>query len=186
MVQLLKSGRRMVKSAMDFAKTCEQRLQSKLDPGAVILEGWRPSMQPDQYSCGVQSCFMILRYFGKARSVESVEKELGTDENGTTASAIITLLRRRGLRVGIDAGASLDSLREAIRRGSPVLVSTIHAGGHWVVVYGFSHGCIYVSDPSCKRPFSRWTIRYFMAHWERWALTVSRKIATRKIRNKKR
>ncbi len=176
----------MLKSVMDLAKTCEQRLQSKLDPGAMTLEGWRPSMQPDRYSCGAQSCFMILRYFGKARSVESVEKELGTDEDGTTASAITDLLRRRGLRVAVHTGSSLDALRKAIRRGSPVLVSTIHAGGHWVVVYGFSHGCIYVSDPSCKRLFSRWSVEYFLAHWERWALTVSRKIATRKIRNKKR
>ncbi len=71
MVELLKSSRRMLKSAMDLVKTGEQRLQSKLDPGAVTLVGWRPSMQPDRYSCGAQSCFMILRYFGKARSVEN-------------------------------------------------------------------------------------------------------------------
>lgn len=148
------------------------------DPGAVVLEGFEPSLQLDMHSCGAQSAFMVLRWFGRARSVDAVTRALGTTTDGTDEGAIVRLLRARGLRVRIHQDATMKTIESAIRAGSPALVCLDEGDGHYAVVYGFSRQFVRLADPSWRRSVRtivpRAEFRERWAPW-RWAL-VPRKV----------
>ena len=121
-------------------------IEKWFDPDCTCLEGFTRSLQLDDYSCGAQCAFMILRFFGKARSIQNVTRQLGTDTDGTSQYQIKGLLERRGLRVKRIRAPKLKHLREAIDDNRPVLVSM--DTDHWAVVCGYSRGAIYIADPS--------------------------------------
>ena len=141
---------------------------------ATLLDIGR-SLQLDSYSCGAQSAFMILRYYGKARSPAAVARALGTnEENGTSGEAIRSLFRQRGLRSVVRSKATLRDLKEAIDAEAPALVS-LDDEGHWGVVYGYSRQKVYLADPSIRRS---WRVACakdaFRERWDRWAMIVHR------------
>jgi len=147
--------------------------EKAIDPDSVVLPGFRRSLQFDGYSCGVQSTFMILRYYRKARSVLNVERELGTDADGTTTRQIRSLIRRRGLHSTIIPKARLRDLRSQIDLGRPVLISPLDST-HWSVVYGYSPNIgIYVADPFLPVGLScLFSGEEFKDYWDRWAMPV--------------
>ena len=69
----------------------------------------------DDYSCGAQSAFVVLKYYGKARSIKNVTRELGITCDGTDSGQLRRLfaghdgttgqwrsdLERRSLPVGL-------------------------------------------------------------------------------------
>lgn len=117
---------------------------------------------------------MILRYFGKARSIDAVTKALGTTANGTATMAIVRLFRHRGLEPRINARADIYDLKMALDLGAPSLVS-MDEGGHWAVVYGYARGAVFLADPSLKRSLRvRVPTTAFCARWDRWAMVVRR------------
>jgi hypothetical protein len=84
---------------------------------------------------------MILRYYGKARSITNVTRELGTTEDGTDQYQIRNLLIKRGLIPRRINRPTIAKLRHAIDAGCPVLVgldSKDTECGHWAVVYGYA------------------------------------------------
>ena len=87
-----------LRTAKDLADSLANvvKLIEEWDSSAIILKGIRRSLQLDRYSCGVQSVRIILAYFGRSVSVDSIERKLETDEEGTSITAIRQLLKSRG------------------------------------------------------------------------------------------
>lgn len=163
----------LVKSLVDWFSRCLQRIEERRSPDSIVL-GVRRSIQLDGHSCGAQSAFMILRYFGKARSISAVSNALGTNQTGTSTTSIVRLFRRRGLKPRINARANVDDLAKAVGLGAPSLVS-MDDGEHWAVVYGYARGAVFLADPSIRRSLRvRVPTAAFCARWDRWAMVVRR------------
>ena len=160
-----------LKPVVDKTASLLKCVEAVLDPKCTCLPGFSRSLQLDDYSCGAQCAFMILRYFGKARSIGNVTRELGTDTEGTSQYQIKDLLERRGLRIKRIRAPKLKHLREAIDDNCPLLVSM--DTDHWAVVCGYSRGAIYIADPSWYRSFfSRCPVENFRRRWDKWAMVV--------------
>ena len=160
-----------LKPLLDTIMNPVKVIEEWADPDCRCLDGFTRSLQLDGYSCGAQCTFMILRYFGKARSIENVTRELATDTDGTSQTQIRTLLKRRGLRPKRISSPKLRHLREAIDDNCPVLVSM--DTDHWAVVYGYGPGAIYIVDPALRRSFfCRCPVENFCRRWDKWALVV--------------
>lgn len=140
------------------------------DRDAALLDV-RRSIQLDSYSCGVQSAYMILRYYGRGRSRTATERALGTDEDGTSTARLLALFRKRRLKPVIKARATLADLRRGIDEHAPALVS-LDDGGHWAVVYGYGRGTVYVADPSARRLRVAVPTPVFRRRWDHWAMIV--------------
>jgi predicted double-glycine peptidase len=154
---------------VDALFTSLARSEEKLHPRAVLLPNFPRSIQLDYYSCGAKSTYMVLKYFGKRCTPGSVERELGTDEDGTSPTDIKRVLRKHGLKVHVNADMGLRDLRKAINAGSPVLVS-LYDGWHYSVVYGYSDKYIFVMNPSLGEMGSlKCAVR--LAEW-RWNIIV--------------
>jgi ABC-type bacteriocin/lantibiotic exporter with double-glycine peptidase domain len=161
-----------MKTVVDAVAGLLQSIDESLALDPVLLDIKR-SIQLDDYSCGAQSAFMILRYFGKARSVTAVARAVGTNEGGTTTRALLKLFRKRKLKPVIKANATLDDLRSAIADGAPSLVS-LDGNVHWGVVYGYSSKNIYLADPSLWKSIRvGMSVEKFLDRWDRWAMIVS-------------
>lgn len=163
----------LVKPLVDWIARRLQVIEERRSPGAMVL-GVRRRVQLDRISCGAQAAFMVLEYFGKARSIDVVTRALGTDEDGTGTMAIVRLFRRRGLKPRINARADIYDLAKALDLGAPSLVS-MDDGEHWAVVYGYAQGAVFLADPSIRRSLRvRVPTTAFCARWDRWAMVVRR------------
>ena len=140
---------RILKPFADAIARGAQTLETAVRGGDddVVLDGFGRAVQLDHYSCGAQSAFMILRYFGKARSIERTIKLLGTDADGTGIQAMTTLFRARGLTPKRIKDGGKKDIRGAIEDGHPVLV-LLDDEEHWACVYGYGKGRVYLADPS--------------------------------------
>jgi len=163
-----------LKSLVDKAARAAQRADEAFSDDAVLLDVER-SVQLDGWSCGAQSGYMLLRYFGKARSLDATARALRTDEDGTSEASLLRLFRQRQLRVRVRKRATLRDLRGGIDRDAPSLVS-MDDGGHWAIVYGYSASKIFVADPSLLRSVGvGFAVSAFENRWDHWAAIVSRK-----------
>ncbi len=164
-----------LKYIVDKAANVAKSLEEYCDPDAIVLDMDR-SLQLDRYSCGVQSAYMILRYYGKARSISNVEKLLGTDEDGTTESSILRLFRQRGLSVLVRPHARMKDIYHAIDEYGGPMLTYLKDNDHWSVVYGYSPDKIYVLDPSLySARLCGWDKSYFKSRWGRWGAIAYRK-----------
>ena len=163
-----------LRTAKDLADSLANvvKLIEEWDSSAIILKGIRRSLQLDRYSCGVQSVRIILAYFGRSVSVDSIERKLETDEEGTSITAIRQLLKSRGLTTTIRVDATLRDIKRAIYSGCPVLVSFSH-DEHWAVVYGYSKKAIYIADSSITKNLRcRVSKARFLRQWDGWMMAV--------------
>lgn len=133
--------------AVDKLMTSLARMEEHLHPDASILPNFPRSIQLDYYSCGAKSTYMVLKYFGKRCTHESVERQLGTTIEGTSRADIVRVLRKHRLKVQVNTKMSINDLKKAIKAGSPVLVS-LYDNWHYSVVYGISDTHIFVMNPS--------------------------------------
>jgi ABC-type bacteriocin/lantibiotic exporter with double-glycine peptidase domain len=167
MDQFIRIAKILADSVGNVAKWFEDQ-----DPSATILRGVHRSLQLDRYSCVVQSARVILDYFGRSLSIDSIELRLGTDSDGTSTTAIRHLFRARGLTTTIHADAMFRDIKKAIDSGSPLLVS-LSGSEHWAVVYGYSKGAVFVADSSItKNPRCRVSRARFLKQWDRWMMSV--------------
>jgi ABC-type bacteriocin/lantibiotic exporter with double-glycine peptidase domain len=146
----------------------------ELDPNAVILPTIERSLHLDFYSCGVQSTYVILKYFRKRISLTKLDRELQTDWTGTEAADTKRVLKRYGLKCDVERAAKLRDIRKAINGGCPVLV-TMYEGAHWSVVYGYSKTHVYVVDswiPS--NVWCRVAKEKFREEWDKWVMVVKK------------
>ena len=159
---------------IDTAFTVLKDLEELAYPSAVVLPNFPRSIQLDGYSCGAKSVYTVLRYFGKRCTVQSVEQQLKTDEDGTWNKDVYRVLKERKLRYKVNTHAGLRDLYRGIKEDRPVIVS-LYEGKHFSVVYGFSRGHIFVMDPLiesvadlfCAVPKSK-----FREIWDRWGVVV--------------
>lgn len=161
-----------VKRVADRIAGWMQSIEETFARDAVLLD-MRRTIQVTGYTCGAESAYMILRYFGKARSIGAVTRALDTDEAGTSTRSLLALFRKRGLRPAINARATLDDLRRAIDAGAPVLVS-MDDERHWSVAYGYSSTKrFFILDPSIRRSQRvALSVDAFQARWDRWAMII--------------
>lgn len=141
--------------------------------GDVVLDGFERSIQLDDFSCGAQVTYAILRYFGRARSISRTTDLLGTDDDGTAWAAMRRLFVARGLRTRFRDGARKRDIKTAIDAGAPVVVS-VDDEEHWACVFGYGKHHVYLADPSLPRSMRvlvTWST--FMGRWDRWAGVVS-------------
>lgn len=142
------------------------------DRGASYLEMDR-SIQLDGYSCGVQSAYSILNYYGKARSINNVEKLLGAYERGyASEAAIYKLFRERNLKISKRSKATIKTIKESIDEYEAPMLTTIDETDHWIVVYGYSKSSIFVLDSIVYRPFVKWSKKRFKKRWDNWGAII--------------
>jgi ABC-type bacteriocin/lantibiotic exporter with double-glycine peptidase domain len=162
----------MLKNFFDTICNAIKDVEEFLSPSAVVIPGIKRSVQLDGYSCGAQCAYVILKYYGKARSIDATKKALGTTKEGTDTGPILRLLRKRGLRVSIKKDATLRNIYEAIDNQWPILIS-VDDGDHWVVIYGYSEDGIYILDPALKSLLCEWSAEEFGGRWdEAWVGVV--------------
>ena len=109
------------------------------------VPGYRQSRN---YSCGYAAVLMVLRYFEKTFTGQSIFDALGTARTGTGQSAIVRVLRRAGVSANVRYDMGFDRIVRSVSAGK-VLVSYLVDEEHWVVLYGYgeSPSRIYVADP---------------------------------------
>lgn len=152
------------------------RSEEQLHPTATLLLDFPRSIQLDFYSCGAKSTYMILKYFGKKCTHESVERQLGTETDGTSPSDIKRVLKKHGLKIHMNTDMGIRDLKAAIKSGSPVLVS-VNDGWHYSVIYGFSKTHVFVMNPSLGEMGSI-KVAVSKSEWreifDRWGVVVSK------------
>jgi predicted double-glycine peptidase len=132
--------------------------------GPALLEGVPDVRQSTSYSCGAAALQAVLGYYGIEAREDVLMKELRTTEaQGTHPADILRVARARGLRAELREGLTLDDLRAALAKGTPVMVAMqawadVQApgfswaktweDGHYVIVLGMNAAEIVVEDPS--------------------------------------
>ena len=168
----------MVQNIIDAIATTVARIEILTHTDATILPNFPRALQLDSYSCGAKSVYCILQYFDRQCTLESVEEQLHTDENGTDVSDIKRVLKRYGLAFQILRKPGLRDLKAAIDDDCPVLISLCN-GSHYSVVYGYSDSHIFVSNPSLNILTGFGSIRCaipnaeFRRVWDRWGIVVN-------------
>ncbi|MCP4446084.1 MAG: hypothetical protein GY811_12165 [Myxococcales bacterium] len=148
-------------------------LWSDDDDDAVSLD-MPMCKQLDGHSCGLEVVRCVLQYFGHRPSRAKLRNMLGTSpRHGTSEDAIQEVLEDFGLGSRVIADGKLSDLRRCIRDGEPVIV-TVDEGEHWLVVTGYSTGCISVMDPRPWVLVSQMDSEEFELNWcEGWGIAVS-------------
>jgi ABC-type bacteriocin/lantibiotic exporter with double-glycine peptidase domain len=125
------------------------------------LLGYR---QTRSYSCGFATALMVLRTFERPVEARELFESLRTGRSGTRQTAIVTELRRRGLRANTRYDLDFAGLARAIDAGK-LVVAYLGDAEHWLVVYGYGRGPerVFVADPrpgeACEHPWDRYGAR---------------------------
>ena len=134
------------------------------------------TFQLDLNSCGAQSAYMVMSYFGSTPSIEYVSRMVHTTKTGTSPTPMIQYFRSRGLSVSTFQRKAVGLIKRAIDKGCPVITSMKDQEGHWVVVYGYSRRHIWILDPAMKRILgTRQSVERFRARWDGYAMVISRR-----------
>lgn len=111
--------------------------------------------QESWFTCGPACLRMVLAFFGIVRTEAEVVKECDTTELGTTTVKLSTGAYKFGLKSSSLKNASIDDIKNELRKGRPVIVlidpSYLYGGisgfGHFIVIVGFSDEEIIYHDP---------------------------------------
>ena len=154
------------------------------DEYPVVLEGIERSVQKNFHECGARCTFMVLKYYGKVRSYNKVYDDLHRTDGGITPASMKRLIREKGLTAGEFDGRGIDKLKKSIDMGAPIIawiyrelnikVERISIN-HWVVVYGYDRGNIWVMDPNPLAIRKRIPIKSFKKKWSGGGIVVRRK-----------
>ena len=163
-----------LKPALDSVYNVAKAAEETLDPSSVVLKGFPRSLQLDSFSCGAQSVFSILKYFGKAKSCRNTQKELHTTQDGTDLDNIRKLFKKRGLITKRINMPTIAKIKKAINNGWPLLIS-LYDDAHYSVIYGYGRNSIYMADPMALKSLCRIPLKEFREDWDRWAMIVKLK-----------
>lgn len=163
----------MLKKVLDAVRTNLDGVEAWFVPGVTMLDLKR-SVQLDRFSCGAQCVAMILSVFGKSETIGRIVGTLDVGEKGVGPTRLREFLERHGLKTRRKNRATLEDIKRAIAKGSPVLLCS-KDGGHWIVAFGFTKNAVCVADPSiCVRSLrTRWLDEKFEAYRDRTAYIVS-------------
>jgi ABC-type bacteriocin/lantibiotic exporter with double-glycine peptidase domain len=169
----------MIQQIVDFFASFGAEVEALFHSDAITLPDFPRSIQLDDYSCGAKVVYCILQYYDKQCTLDSVERLLKTDEDGTSVSDIKRVLNRYGLVCRTLRKPGLRDLKAAIDDDCPVLVS-LYDGSHYAVIYGYSSSHIFVSNPSLNVLTGYGSIRCaipnaeFRKVWDKWAVVLSK------------
>lgn len=147
--------------------------QSKY-PYSVILDMYRV-IQLDRYSCGIQSAFVILKYYGMVNSINDLNYDVkALQKVGIDTDPLLNILKSFGAKIYVNENAELDDIKSAIIERKPILIS-VDEGEHWVVIYGFSEDRIFVLDSSLHSSIRcTWTYEELINRWDdNWIAVIS-------------
>ncbi len=128
---------------------------------------------PGNYYCGPTSLGMALDYYGVNRTTKDLAKSCSTTPDGTSAGNLLAAAKRAGMSGSyMKEGMSIDSLKEILQSGKPVVVNVntqgYWGGGHYMTAVGVSDGKVYLNDPWAGTTRS-YTFAQFSAQWStRW------------------
>jgi uncharacterized protein YvpB len=128
---------------------------------------------PGNYYCGPTSLGMALDYYGVNRTTKELAKSCSTTPDGTSAGNLLAAAKRAGMNGSyMKEGMSIDSLKEILQSGKPVVVNVntqgYWGGGHYMTAVGVSDGKVYLNDPWAGTTRS-YTFAQFSAQWStRW------------------
>jgi ABC-type bacteriocin/lantibiotic exporter with double-glycine peptidase domain len=164
---------RMILLFLQFLKTVFRMPPVRQSSSFVGVANFRRSLQRDDYTCGTRCVHMILRHHGKLMPFGTLKRVLRTNpDHGTAIEPMVSLLRKKGFRVGYRPRINMRELRASLRNGA---VAIVHLDGdHLAVVHGMDDSYVYVADPSFYRmPRNRHTHDRFKERWGNWALLVT-------------
>lgn len=136
--------------------------------------------QRTNYTCGPACLRMVLDYWGKSLSEDTLTRRTGaTPEDGLSPAGIVKFLRRNRYSHKQQQRMTLSLLNKYLQRGWPVIVayqawphkpSQTDLGkswdhGHYSVVVGLSDGRVCLVDPSSKRARRFLDADKFIASW---------------------
>ncbi len=128
---------------------------------------------PGNYYCGPTSLGMALDYYGVNRTTKDLAKSCSTTPDGTSAGNLLAAAKRAGMNGSyMKEGMSIDSLKDILKSGKPVVVNVntqgYWGGGHYMTAVGVSDGKVYLNDPWAGTTRS-YTFAQFSAQWStRW------------------
>lgn len=123
-------------------------------PG-YVLQGM-PLVRQTYNACGPASITQVLAYFGRQVSMADVSRQTRpTDRSYMTAQAIVNYAPRVGMQARLFTGGNLNTVRNAIRAGLPIIALQSHITDtgtvipHWRVLVGYNDatGQVYIMDP---------------------------------------
>ena len=121
--------------------------------------------QPNSYTCGPTSLYMILSFYGCGVSEATLAGWSGTGRNGTSHAGLAAAAGRAGARCNVafsynearytgpnQIKANINAGKPMIghiqcRPGSPPYVQS-YTGGHYIVIRGYNDSQYFVNDPA--------------------------------------
>jgi ATP-binding cassette subfamily B protein len=100
--------------------------------------------QRNQMDCGAACLKMILKYYGKYVSIETLRQLTETTREGASLSRISEAANKLGLKT---LGLKLDSKKLFERAPLPAILHW--ENNHFVVLYKIKKNTIYIADPAC-------------------------------------
>jgi hypothetical protein len=135
-----------------------------------------PYVRQTKALCGGASAAMVFRFWGDGRaSAESFAPLVDRRAGGIASDALAQAIENRGWK-SVQFTGTIDSLKDRMRSGQPVVVLTHERGEryHYVVAIGFARDYIVLHDPA-RGPSRRVKIDRFVRAWAAagsWALLV--------------
>lgn len=125
------------------------------------------SKQETDYYCGPAVVQMALARIGIVFTQKQLAKELATSpEVGTSADAIVALLRHHGLKPERRNGASLDDIRAALAEGKAAIVGYIDKDNdpHYALASIVTDDTITLADPAWGEAYTM-PLQEFESRW---------------------
>ena len=152
----------MVQYIIDALATTAAKIETFIHPDAVTLPGFPRSIFNWTIIPVVRNRFTVFcNIYNKQCTPESIEKQLHTDEDGTSVSDIKRVLKRYELAFRTLRKPGLRDLKAAIDDDCPVLIS-LYDGSHYALFMDIQTSHIFVSNPSLNI-LRLWqhTLRYY-------------------------
>lgn len=141
----------------------------------------RAYKQKNGWTCGPAVTKIILDYAGKSRADAHLVKQLKTTPAGTSNKQLVRFLKKSGVRLRVQEGASLNTLKKASKKGLVLVTYWIpnHKEHHYSIVKKVTTKRIYFHDTWFGANHS-YSIPYFQKNWwddeakNSWLLAVKK------------
>ncbi len=136
--------------------------------------------QKNDWTCGPAVARIILHYYGQARPLDEIIKELRTTKRGTANMNLLRLLKKYKVSYKVREHASLLTLKRYLRNHWIVVAYhiPIHNESHYSIITRMDRNRVYFHDTWFGASHS-YTHEYFLKNWwdeeaVRWMLAVEK------------